>query len=57
MIHYYVDQLSTKSVRLDQSNPCTQIYLQKNSKLHKLAVTNSSFEKIDYFRHASSYNV
>ena len=30
------------------------IYLQKNGKLHKFATTNSNFENIDYFRHASS---
>ena len=26
---------------------------EKNLKLHKFATTNSKFEKIDYFRHAS----
>ena len=26
-----------------------------NRKLHKFATTNRNFEKIDYFRHASSY--
>ena len=29
----------------------------KNRKLHKMATTNSNFEKKRYFRHASSYNV
>ena len=33
---------------VDRSKPCTQIYLQK------IATTNSNFEKINYFRHASS---
>ena len=33
---------------------CTQIYLQKNYKVHKFATTNSSFEEIDYLRHSSS---
>ena len=28
-----------------------------NCKLHKVAPTNSNFERNDYFRHASSYNV
>ena len=27
-----------------------------NRKLHKIATTNSSIEKIDYFRHVSKYN-
>ena len=26
----------------------------KNCKVHKIATTNSNFEKIDYLRHASS---
>ena len=26
-------------------------------KLHKFVATNGNFEKIDYFKHASSYNV
>ena len=30
---------------------------EKNCKLHTFATTNSNFEKIDYLRHASSYNV
>ena len=34
---------------VDQSKPSTQIY----RKLHKFAADNSSFEKIDYFSHAS----
>ena len=42
---------------VDQSKPCTQIYLQKNRKLHKIATTNSNFEKINYVRHASLSNV
>ena len=29
----------------------------KNRKLHKFATTNSNFEIIDYFRHASLYSV
>ena len=29
----------------------------KCRRLHKFATTNSNFEKIDYFRHASSYSV
>ena len=29
----------------------------KYLKLHKFATTNSNIRKIDYFRHASSYNV
>ena len=29
----------------------------KKRKLHKCATTNSNFEKLDYFRHASSFNV
>ena len=29
----------------------------KNGKLHKFVPTNSNFEKINFFRHASSYNV
>ena len=33
----------------------TNIYT--NHKLHKFANTNSNFEKNNYFRHASSYNV
>ena len=28
-----------------------------NRKLHKFATSNSNFEKIDYFRHVSKYNV
>ena len=28
-----------------------------NGKLHKFSTTNSNFEKIDYFRHASLYNL
>ena len=28
----------------------------KNSMLHIFAATNSNFEKVDYFRHSSSYN-
>ena len=28
-----------------------------NCKLHKFATSNNNFERIDYFRHASSYNV
>ena len=28
--------------------------LAKNGKLHKFATTNSNFEKINFFRHASS---
>ena len=31
-------------VRIDQSKPCTQSYLQKNRKLHKYATYNSNFE-------------
>ena len=31
--------------------------LAKNYKLHKFATTNNKFEKIDSFKHASSYNV
>ena len=31
--------------------------LANNRKLHKFATTNCKFEKIEYFRHASSYNV
>ena len=34
-----------------------QIFLQKSRMLHKLATTNSNFEKKKYFGHASSYNV
>ena len=30
---------------------------KKSHKLHKFATTNSNFEDIDYFRHASSYNL
>ena len=41
-------------VSIDQSKPCVQIYLQKNCKLHAFTTTNSNFEKVDYFRHASS---
>ena len=29
----------------------------KNLKLYKFATTSSNFEKYDYFRHTSSYNV
>ena len=29
----------------------------KNGKLHKFASTNGSFEKIEYFRYISSYNI
>ena len=28
-----------------------------NHKLHKFATTKIDFEKVDYFRHASSYNI
>ena len=31
--------------------------LANNRKLHKFATTNSTIEKDDYFRHASSYNI
>ena len=31
--------------------------LANNRKLHTFATTNSKFLKINYFRHASSYNV
>ena len=30
---------------------------KKNNKKHKFATTNSNLEKLDYFRHASSYYV
>ena len=33
---------------VDQSKPCTQIYLPKNCKLHKFATTNSVFKKIHF---------
>ena len=39
---------------VDQSKSCTLIFCQKNDKLHKFATTNSNFEKINSFRHASS---
>ena len=42
---------------VDQSKPCTQIYLQKYRKLHKFATTNNKYEKINIVRHASLYNV
>ena len=42
---------------VDQSKQCTQIYLQKNRKLHKFATTNRNFEKINYVRHALLCNV
>ena len=29
----------------------------KNRNLHKFATTNSNFQKIDFFKHASSYNI
>ena len=29
----------------------------KNRKLHKFATTNGNFEKNEYFRHTSSYNI
>ena len=35
--------------------PCTQIYLLKNCKLQAFATTNGNIEKINYFRHSSSY--
>ena len=35
----------------------TQIYLQKNRKLHKFATTNSNFGKSMISYYASSYNV
>ena len=31
--------------------------MTKKRKLHKIAIINSNFEKVDYFRHTSSYNV
>ena len=36
---------------------CTQMYLQKNRKLHEFAIANNFFLKINSFRHASSLNV
>ena len=42
---------------VDQSKPCTLVYLQKNGKLHKFATTNSNIGKNHYFRYAPSYNV
>ena len=37
--------------------PCTQMYLQKNRKLHEFTTANNFFSKINSFRHASSLNV
>ena len=42
----------SRSVKIVRTN-----ILQKNSKLHKFATTNSNFDKINSFRHASLYNV
>ena len=39
---------------IDQSKPCTQMYLEKTCKLYKFATTNSNFLKIDSSKHASS---
>ena len=39
---------------VERSKPCTQIYLQKNCKLHKFETINSKFAKIYSFKHASS---
>ena len=41
----------------DQSKFCTQNCFQKIGKLHKFATTNNNFERGNYFRHVSSYNV
>ena len=38
-INFYQNRVS-----IDQSKPCTQIYLQKNRKLHKYATYNLNFE-------------
>ena len=59
-----------KSIILDMDHHKTYMYInfqqkinqnranksicKKNRKLHKFATTNSNFENIDYFRHASS---
>ena len=37
--------VSALSVHIDQSKPCTQIYVTKNGKLHTFATCNSHFEK------------
>ena len=39
---------------IDQSKPCTQVYLQKNCNLHKFATTNNNLENLilsDTHRH------
>ena len=44
-------------VRTSVKTVHTNLFAKKHRKLHKLGVANNNFEKIDYFRHASSYNV
>ena len=45
------------SVLVHQSKSCAQMYLPKNCMLHKFAIINTIVCKIDYFKHALSYNV
>ena len=40
----YID-FQQNRVCIDQSKPCTQIYLHNIANLHKFATTNSNFEK------------
>ena len=47
-----------QQIRVSRSvKPVLTNIFANNCKLHKFATTNSNFEKNDYFRHASSYNV
>ena len=50
-INFYQKRVS-RSVKTVLTNIFAKI-----CKLHKFATTNSSFKKIDYFRHVSSCNV
>ena len=52
-----VYQFLAKTTLINQSNPCTQLYLQKITSCTNLQLPIVNFEKINYFRHASSYNV